>query len=103
MERKVVRTLTAGTLTDDSLITQGQTPTVVAISFAKQQMSVGLAQLDLAQGKFASLSLTATVILPSYKASLLTPSPALIPSEVLIDEQLSEAWQHFLQDCPERK
>ena len=45
MERKVVRTLTAGTLTDDSLITQGQTPTVVAISFAKQQMSVGLAQL----------------------------------------------------------
>ncbi|MFO1383781.1 MAG: hypothetical protein U1E91_02255 [Moraxella sp.] len=78
MERKVVRTLTAGTLTDDSLITQGQTPTVVAISFAKQQMSVGLAQLDLAQGKFASLSLTATVM-PSYKVSLLIPSPALIP------------------------
>ena len=51
MERKVVRTLTAGTLTDDNLITQGQTPTVVAISFAKQQMSVGLAQLDLAQGQ----------------------------------------------------
>ena len=78
MERKVVRTLTAGTLTDDSLITQGQTPTVVAISFAKQQMSVDWRSWIWHRGKSASLSLTATVM-PSYKASLLIPSPALIP------------------------
>ena len=98
MERKVVRTLTAGTLTDDSLITQGQTPTVVAISFAKQQMSVGLAQLDLAQGQIrvTELNCDSHAQLQSELANALA---RLDPSEVLIDEQLSEAWQHFLQDC----
>ena len=98
MERKVVRTLTAGTLTDDSLITQGQTPTVVAISFAKQQMSVGLAQLDLAQGQIrvTELNCDSHTALQSELANALA---RFDPSEVLIDEQLSEAWQHFLQDC----
>lgn len=98
MERKVVRTLTAGTLTDDSLITQGQTPTVVAISFAKQQMSVGLAQLDLAQGQIrvTELNCDSHAQLQSELANALA---RFDPSEVLIDEQLSEAWQHFLQDC----
>ena len=98
MERKVVRTLTAGTLTDDNLITQGQTPTVVAISFAKQQMSVGLAQLDLAQGQIrvTELNCDSHAQLQSELANALA---RFDPSEVLIDEQLSEAWQHFLQDC----
>lgn len=98
MERKVVRTLTAGTLTDDNLITQGQTPTVVAISFAKQQMSVGLAQLDLAQGQIrvTELNCDSHAQLQSELANTLA---RFDPSEVLIDEQLSEAWQHFLQDC----
>ena len=98
MERKVVRTLTAGTLTDDTLITQGQTPTVVAISFAKQQMSVGLAQLDLAQGQIrvTELNCDSHAQLQSELANALA---RFDPSEVLIDEQLSEAWQHFLQDC----
>lgn len=98
MERKVVRTLTAGTLTDDNLITQGQTPTVVAISFAKQQMSVGLAQLDLAQGQIrvTELNCDSHTALQSELANALA---RFDPSEVLIDEQLSEAWQHFLQDC----
>lgn len=98
MERKVVRTLTAGTLTDDNLITQGQTPTVVAISFAKQQMSVGLAQLDLAQGQIrvTELNCDSHAQLQSELANALA---RFDPSEVLIDEQLSETWQHFLQDC----
>ncbi len=98
MERKVVRTLTAGTLTDDNLITQGQTPTVVAISFAKQQMSVGLAQLDLAQGQIrvTELNCDSHTALQSELANALA---RFDPSEVLIDEQLSEAWQHLLQDC----
>ena len=98
MERKVVRTLTAGTLTDDNLITQGQTPTVVAISFAKQQMSVGLAQLDLAQGQIrvTELNCDSHIALQTELANALA---RFDPSEVLIDEQLSEAWQHFLQEC----
>lgn len=98
MERKVVRTLTAGTLTDDNLITQGQTPTVVAVSFAKNQLSVGLAQLDLAQGQVRVTQLDCDS-LTSLQSELANTLSRFDPSEVLIDEQLSEAWQQFLQDC----
>lgn len=98
MQRKVVKTLTAGTLTDDSLITQGQTPTVVAISFAKSQMSVGLAQLDLAQGEIRVTQLDCDS-LASLQSELASTLARFDPSEILIDEQLSEAWLHCLQDC----
>jgi DNA mismatch repair protein MutS len=102
MQRKVVRTLTAGTLTDDSLITQGQTPTVVALSFAKSQLHVGLAQLDLAQGtvRITELQCDSIELLQSELANVLA---RFDPSEVLIDEQLSETWLHFLQDCLNHK
>ena len=98
MERKVVRTLTAGTLTDDNLITQGQIPTVVAVSFAKNQLSVGLAQLDLAQGQVRVTQLDCDS-LTSLQSELANTLSRFDPSEVLIDEQLSDTWQHFLQDC----
>lgn len=98
MQRKVVRTLTAGTLTDDNLITQGQTPTVVAISFAKSQMSVGLAQLDLAQGQIRVTQLDCDS-LSHLQSELANALSRFDPSEILIDEQLSDAWQHCLQDC----
>lgn len=98
MERKVVRTLTAGTLTDDNLITQGQTPTVVAVSFAKNQMSVGLAQLDLSQGQIRVTQLDCDS-LTTLQSELINTLSRFDPSEILMDEQLSEAWQHCLQDC----
>ena len=98
MQRRVVRTLTAGTLTDDNLITQGQTPTVVAISFAKNVMSVGLAQLDLTQGQIQVTQLDCDS-LANLQSELTTALSRFAPSEILIDEQLSEAWQHCLQDC----
>ncbi|MFW2177820.1 MULTISPECIES: DNA mismatch repair protein MutS [unclassified Moraxella] len=97
MQRKVVRTLTAGTLTDDNLITQGQTPTVVALSFAKNQMAVGLAQLDLAQGQIRVTELNCDSH-ASLQSELINTLARFEPSEILIDENLSEAWQHFLQD-----
>lgn len=50
MQRKVVKTLTAGTLTDDNLIAQGQIPTVIALTVNPQKFIIGIAQLDLAQG-----------------------------------------------------
>lgn len=48
MRREVVKTLTAGTLTDDALIGPNQTPSVVAIDF---QVSKNLQQATLAQAK----------------------------------------------------
>ena len=61
-------------------------------------MSVGLAQLDLAQGQIrvTELNCDSHTALQSELANALA---RFDPSEVLIDEQLSEAWQHFLQDC----
>lgn len=98
MERKVVRTLTAGTLTDDNLIYQGQTPTVVALHFAKTQMAVGIAELNLAKGTIKACEITAEN-LEKLKSELKNTLVRFDPSEILIDEQLSEAWQHCLQDC----
>lgn len=98
MARKVVRTLTAGTLTDDSLIHQGQIPTVIAISFAKQKMSVGIAELNLAQGSLRTCELDCDN-LEQLKAELIQALIRFDPSEILIDEQLSDAWRHCLQDC----
>ncbi|HBH34240.1 MAG TPA: DNA mismatch repair protein MutS, partial [Psychrobacter sp.] len=48
MRREVVKTLTAGTLTDDALIAPNQTPSVVAIDF---QVSKNLQQTNLTQAK----------------------------------------------------
>lgn len=48
MRREVVKTLTAGTLTDDALIAPNQTPSVVAIDF---QVSKNLQQASLTQAK----------------------------------------------------
>lgn len=97
MERKVVRTLTAGTLTDDNLINQGQTPTVLALNFAKSQMSIGIAELNLAKGSIKACEIIAEN-LDDLKSKLKNTLIRFDPSEILIDEQLSEAWQHCLQD-----
>ena len=97
MERKVVRTLTAGTLTDDNLITQGQIPTVVAVSFDKSALTVGLAQLNLSQGSVQVTQLSCDT-LSQLQHELTTTLSRLDPSEILIDEQLAAPWQHFLQD-----
>lgn len=96
MERKAVRTLTAGTLTDDSLIAQGQTPTVIALCFAKNQPIVGLAQLNLSQGNIRVAHLQCENI-EELQQELSQTLIRFDPSEVLIDEQLSENWLNFLQ------
>lgn len=97
MARKVVRTLTAGTLTDDSLITHGQTPTVLALCFAKSPLAVGLAELDLSQGGIRASHLTADS-LADMQDQLSAALMRYDPSEVLIDEALTDAWQTWLQD-----
>ncbi len=102
MQRKVVRTLTAGTLTDDNLITQGQTPTVIALSFAKNQLAVGIAQLNLAQGHIQVQQIQ-TDNIEKLKYELYQALLRFDPSECLIDENLSTNWIDFLQDslrCP---
>lgn len=80
VERKVVRILTPGTLTDDALLGSYQSSNLVALCI--QQNQIGLALLDLSAGIFK-------VQQQDYKPEQLAIELArLMPSEILIDEDL---------------
>ncbi|MFT4021415.1 MAG: DNA mismatch repair protein MutS, partial [Acinetobacter sp.] len=96
VERKVVRIITPGTLTDDALLGSYQSSNLVSICI--QQNRIGLALLDLSAGIFKVQQQT-------YKPEQLPLELArLMPSEILIDEDLVD--QNILElikkqlDCP---
>ena len=122
MRREVVKTLTAGTITDDALIAPNHTPTVVAIdievpkSNSKQPMQAAISQMDLAAG-----TLTTQTLSTSYNGShddieglqtqMLTVLARFAPSECIIREALGDSssgdsgaeWLLWLRqnlDCP---
>lgn len=112
MHREVVRTLTAGTLTDDALIAPDKTPTVVAIDLllptrhssetTQSRYQAGISQLDLAAGKLVTQALTATSP-EALQSQMLTTLARFAPSECIISESMDEDWQTWLQnqlDCP---
>lgn len=80
MERKVVRVLTPGTLTDDALLSSTQNINLVAISI--KQNVIGIAVLDLSAGLFRVQQQT-------FNADQLMLEMARIaPNEVILDEDL---------------
>ncbi len=80
VERQVVRILTPGTLTDDALLNSHQSSNLVALCL--QQNQIGIALLDLSAGIFK-------VQQQEYKPEqLLIELARLMPSEILIDEDL---------------
>ncbi|WHR57412.1 DNA mismatch repair protein MutS [Acinetobacter haemolyticus] len=80
VERKVVRVLTPGTLTDDALLGSYQSSNLVALCI--QQNQIGIALLDLSASIFK-------VQQQDYKPEQLAIELArLMPSEILIDEDL---------------
>ncbi|MCH7394105.1 DNA mismatch repair protein MutS [Acinetobacter dispersus] len=80
VERKVVRILTPGTLTDDALLGSYQSSNLVSLCI--QQNQIGFALLDLSAGIFKVQQQT-------YKPEQLPIELArLMPSEILIDEDL---------------
>lgn len=96
VERKVVRILTPGTLTDDALLGSYQSSNLVALCI--QQNQIGFALLDLSAGIFK-------VQQQDYKPEQLPIELArLMPSEILIDEDLVD--QNIIEqikknlDCP---
>ena len=83
VERKVVRVLTPGTLTDDALLGSYQSSNLVALCI--QQNQIGFALLDLSAGIFKVQQQT-------YKAEHLSIELArLMPSEILINEDLVDS------------
>ena len=114
MRREVVKTLTAGTITDDALIAPNHTPTVVAIDLClpnvtstrkpTQSLQAGISQLDLAAG-----TLTTQTLNPNHhdidalQAQMLTVLARFAPSECIVSESLDETWLLWLRthlDCP---
>jgi DNA mismatch repair protein MutS len=118
MRREVVKTLTAGTITDDALIAPNHTPTVVAIDIAnikmpnsRQTLQAAISQMDLAAGTLT----TQTVIadnndLDNLQTQMLTVLARFAPSECIISEAFSDSiggtdvqWMLWLRqhlDCP---
>ena len=83
VERKVVRVLTPGTLTDDALLGSYQSSNLVALCI--QQNQIGFALLDLSAGIFKVQQQT-------YKPEHLSIELSrLMPSEILIDEDLVDS------------
>ncbi len=115
MRREVVKTLTAGTITDDALIAPNHTPTVVAIDIAtpraknnaKQPLQAAASQLDLAAGTLTTQTLTAdnrnNEGIEPLQAQMLTVLARFAPSECIVSEALNETWLAWLRshlDCP---
>ena len=114
MRREVVKTLTAGTITDDALIAPNHTPTVVAIDIetpkanSKQPLQAAISQMDLAAGTLTTQTLSANHNdIEGLQAQMLTVLARFAPSECIISEalgeQTGESWLLWLRqnlNCP---
>ncbi|AMT95951.1 MULTISPECIES: DNA mismatch repair protein MutS [Psychrobacter] len=116
MRREVVKTLTAGTITDDALIAPNHTPTVVAIDIvitsarasSKQPLQAAVSQMDLAAGTLTTQTLhAASDDIDGLQTQMLTVFARFAPSECIISESLNETvddnWMLWLRqnlDCP---
>lgn len=123
MRREVVKTLTAGTITDDALIAPNHTPTVVAIDIeipranSKQPLQAAISQMDLAAGTLTTQTISANHDdMEGLQTQMLTVLARFAPSECIISEALGdnigsldnasnigEAWLLWLRqnlDCP---
>lgn len=120
MRREVVKTLTAGTITDDALIAPNHTPTVVAIDIetpkanSKQPLQAAISQMDLAAGTLTTQTVNANNNdIEDLQAQMLTVLARFAPSECIISEALDdsngsrdgsgETWLLWLRqnlDCP---
>ena len=97
MRREVVKTLTAGTITDDALIAPNHTPTVVAIDIeipkpnSKQPLQAAISQMDLAAGTLTTQTLNASHNdIKALQAQMLTVLARFAPSECIISEALGD-------------
>ena len=84
VERKVVRVITPGTVTDDALLSERSDNLIVAIE--KKQDVYGIASLDITSGRFTVLEVNSEEMLESE-------IERLKPAEMLVNEntQLSDA------------
>ncbi len=92
MQRAVVRILSAGTITDDALLTDALQQNIVALCVGKHSR-LGIAALDLSTGRFACFEIDDS---PQLLASELA---RLAPVELLISERSDLALYQTMVDC----
>ena len=86
--RDVVRVITAGTLTEDTLLDARSHNYLAAV--AEAQGSLGLAWIDVSTGDFAMQALSAKTL--SAALARLSPGELLVSDRLLGAESLFEAW-----------
>ncbi len=96
MERKVIRVLTPGTLTDDALVGRNQNINLVALAFGQNQ--VGIAILDLSSGLFRVQQQNSKNMHIGIEMARIAPSELII-DEDLIDQNIIDVIREHI-DCP---
>lgn len=87
VERKVMRIVTPGTVTDEALLEQGKESLVVALTLANDD-HFGISMLDMSSGRFA-------VLQAQGKEALFSELQRLRPAELLISEDVDiSPFQH---------
>lgn len=94
MERRIVRTLSPGTLTDDALLppTQARPIATITGNWQATQSQLGLAWLDLASGRFFVSVCAASQALDELHR--------INPAELLIPDHLQGVWRAAHPDEP---
>ena len=98
VERKVMRIVTPGTVTDEALLEHGKESLVVALSIAhdKQAEQFGIATLDMSSGRFS-------VLQAEGEEALLGELQRLRPAELLISEGVDTTrYQHRVASIKQR-
>lgn len=90
MERKLVRTITPGTLTDETLLSDRAESTLLSINTRGKNGKVGLAWMTISSGLFRALE--------STEAALLSEIERINPSEILISERDRELAETMFPD-----
>jgi len=82
VERRVVRIVTAGTLTDEALLDERRDQLLVAVHRDPETALIGIATLDVSSGRF-------TIQEVSHQSALDAELARLNPAELLVSEQSS--------------
>jgi DNA mismatch repair protein MutS len=95
VERKVMRIVTPGTVTDEALLEQGKESLVVALSLGADDR-FGIAMLDMSSGRFA-------VLQAQGEEALLSELQRLRPAELLMSEDADiTPYQHRITSIKQR-
>jgi DNA mismatch repair protein MutS len=96
VERKVMRIVTPGTVTDEALLDQSKESLVVALSSSANDDRFGIATLDMSSGRFAVLQVEG-------KEALFSELQRLRPAELLLSEEVDATpYQHHVASIKQR-